>query len=373
MNSSTNDKLFLLFYAPLFFVKLLTIDAGNNILKVVAVGCFAVFFLYMVVKKRYKQKEFVFWILGGAYLSILVITCGKEGALFSFIAMILMRYTHRTRNRSVLFFVGLIGVPLGLYMTRGIRTAIRFDGVAWVSMTKRSNIAFISFYAVVTLYLMTYKNVKMRVIAIISGLTYLVYRYTGCRTGIVCAGILLVLLVIFKSERIRKSKVVKILAMSIPTLCMAASIVVVYMYNAGNSWAIFINSLTQGRIKLGCQFVNTYNPKIFGQPLAENKGYLDSAYLDMYLCYGILFTIIWIVFTTIVIKWLFEKENYIGIAIIVSYAVFGTGETFLPNCFLNPSLLLYGEYLMEKFKLGQDYSRPVFIKWRKSRYKVWKK
>ena len=311
-----HDFFFLLYFLPLFFVKLLTFDASSNILKIVAVVCFLLFALQMVVEKKYQQKELMIWTLFGSFFALLVLTCGKEGALFSLIAIISMRKTRIRRDQSILFYTGIIGVLLCLYMTRDTREAIRYVGGAWVSMTKRSNIAFISFFAVINMYLMAFRKNSIRIIGIVGILSFLVYRYTGCRTGIGCAAILLLLLFFYRYRWFQKSRIVKLLACATPTICFAISIAMVILYNRGNRIGILLNGVLQGRLRQGSLFMATYSPKLFGQKLAENFSasnffVLDSAYLDMYLCYGIVFSLLWIGLTTYVIFWAYEKKNYI--------------------------------------------------------------
>ena len=275
-----------------------------------------------------------------------------------------MRYTNRLKNRSILFYIGIIGILICLYLTKNTRTAIRYIDGAWVSMTKRSNIAFISFFSVMNLYLITYKDTKNKTLIVLALLSYLIYKYTGCRTGIVCAIVLIGLLFMLRSNRIAKMKIVKIGLISSPALCMLISIVMVYAFDSGEKWAILLNHMLQGRLKQGSMFMSVYEPKLFGQELIENFSnsnffVLDSAYLDMLLCYGILFSVIWVVMSTLVINWLYKKQDYIGVAVIVSFAIFGISETFLSNCFLNSSLFLYGEYIMDKLNLGIDNSQPL--------------
>jgi len=365
MKVKKNDLFFLLYYMPLFFVKLLTFDAGSNVLKLVAVFCFGFFALRLVFEKKYTENELFIWAVTGTFLSLLVFTCSKEGALFSLFAIILMKNTQINRNMSILFYVGIVGVLVCAYLTRDTRVAVRYTGVSWVSMTKRSNIAYISFFAVVNLYLMTFKRWNAVSFSILTVLIYAAYKYTGCRTGLVCSFVLIAAIIAYQWKWVQESKVIKYLVISIPMICLVMSIVLVYLYERGNSVAEIINSLLQGRLRLGSLFMGIYSPKLFGQELAENfssgKDFfvLDSAYLDMYLCYGVLFTVLWVALSCCVLNWLYEEKDYIGIAIVVSYSVFGMAETFLPNCFLNPSLLLYGKFILSKLGYEKDNSKPI--------------
>ena len=349
------DAFFLTFFTPLFFTKLLMFDVSSYILKAVAVSCFLIFIIQITVDKEYRKRELVVWIIFGSFLSLLVITCGKEGALFSLIAIVSMRKTNRIKNRYILFHVGIIGVIFCLYMARDSHEVLRYMGI-WTRIVKRSNTAFISFFAVENLYLMSFGKNSIGIIILLSIVSFTIYRYTGCRTGIVCVAILLFLMFLYQYNWFKRNRFIKLLVYLTPVTCFALSIFMVLSYDKGNEIAILINDLLQGRLRQGSLFMAAYRPKLFGQKLAENFSslnffVLDSSYLDMYLCYGLLFTVLWLSLSTKVIMWLYSKENYIGISIVVSYAFFGISETFLPNCFLNPSILFYGDYILEKLKV----------------------
>ena len=56
----------------------------------------------------------------------------------------------------------------------------------------------------------------------------------------------------------------------------------------------------------------------------------------------------------IVIKSMYEQKRMIVVSILLMYAVYGITETFLPNCFLNMSFFIYGQYIDSYF-----YNREI--------------
>lgn len=110
---------------------------------------------------------------------------------------------------------------------------------------------------------------------------------------------------------------------------------------------------------------STYSLKLLGQRIFEstdpsNFWNLDCAYLDMLICYGVGFAFLWIVSSILVIRWLYASGRYAEMAMMVTYAVYGISETFLPNCFLNVSLFLYAEWIYAKLQNSQlMYDRPL--------------
>lgn len=63
-----------------------------------------------------------------------------------------------------------------------------------------------------------------------------------------------------------------------------------------------------------------------------------------------LFFVLWVFVNKAVIKYMYDNNRMIEVAILIMYSVYGICETFLPNCFLNISWFLYGEYLYARIK-----------------------
>jgi hypothetical protein len=114
-----------------------------------------------------------------------------------------------------------------------------------------------------------------------------------------------------------------------------------------------LDLMLQGRISQQYAYWNRYDITFWGQHIYEGTGTgefwnLDNAYMDMIIQEGILFTFLWTISTMIVISYFYKRHRITEVAILVMYVVYGISETFLPNCFLNISLFLYGEVLYDK-------------------------
>ncbi len=72
------------------------------------------------------------------------------------------------------------------YLNKDGAEAVRFMNGEWVNMNKRSNILYVAFTALVSLYLLIYRdklnNMRILGVAIVN---YLIYMYVGSRTGVV--------------------------------------------------------------------------------------------------------------------------------------------------------------------------------------------
>lgn len=343
---------FLVYFLPLFFLKLLNITAENQLFVVMAVICFA-WATITFVKQKLETKTITVLLLLVILTSVLVITCGKQGAFFSIIMIILLYDIDNLKKiYKISFLVGILGVAFSGYLLldRG-EIGVRYINGEWITMFKRSNILAISCFAVISLwlFLQNEKKIKISQFIILLWLGYGMYRYTGSRSGFLVLLVLLFLIFLFRFTFVQKNKIFRRLCILSPIIGMCISYLTALLYGK-NSIVYILDNMLQGRIRLGKMYLDRYRVLLLGQKIYEssdptNFWNLDCAYLDMLICYGAVFTILWIVSTCLVIKYLYKRERYIEVSVMVAYAVYGISETFLPNCFLNVSLFLYAEWL----------------------------
>lgn len=357
-----DEKAFLTYFLPLFAVKLINITAENIILQAVAVVCFFTFLLYFG-RRSYPNRLYQLYMVLGLYSAMLVFTCGKQGVLFSVIAVILMRgidFNRIVYKRCLQ--VGVIFLLLSCYLEKDTgNVVLRYMNGDWVEMFKRSNILFISFIAVMFLYLLHVREfLKWKIVLPLIGCSYLMSIYTGSRTGMVVVVLFFILAFVLQLDVVKNRYIAKKLCILSPLLCLAMVYIATVNYGSNDIITTF-DMLTQGRIYQSSIFLNQYGISIFGQHIVENFGRdiagdfacLDSAYMDMLICEGAIFAIFWIIVTMKVIRFMWERNRMVEVAMLVAYAVYGMTETFLINCFLNISMFFYAEYL---YSLPLNYS-----------------
>lgn len=290
------------------------------------------------------------------YTAILMFTCKKQGAFFSVVMLILMKDINVNRKiYRVCFMVGFIFLFIACFLNiHGVET-IRFINGEWQTIIKRDNILYVSFIAVVCLYLLIKRNnLHFREILCILFFSYLMYLYSGTRTGFISMLVLLFLIVILRIEYINNWKLIKYTCVLSPAICMGISWLFALNYK-NNHILTTLDKMVQGRIYQGNYYLNLYDIKLFGQPIYESYDsydycVLDCAYLDMLICEGVIFLVLWLFANRAVIMYMYNNNKMIEVAILVMYSIYGICETFLPNCFLNVSLFLYGEYLYARIK-----------------------
>ncbi len=354
MPLAKSEKNFLLFFLPLFATKLLNITSDNIILKAVAVFCFGMFAVNF-----YRQKVSVpllnIYLCLLAFSSMLFFTSGKQGILFSVVTVIAMRGISLSYPvLKKMFVVGLVFVLVSCYIERNGELYLRYVNGEWVYIMKRSNILFVAYFAVLNIYLLL-KSGKLswKDYVVVSLASVAMCWYSGSRTGYVVIFILLLQILLFRFNFPRHNSLVRLALISAPLLCMLFSYLAVIFYGKLDLVYDF-DRLTQGRILQGAYFLRLYGIPVLGQHIEEdyspdNYACLDSAYMDMLICGGLLFSAFWVYATITTIKYMYDRNRMLEVAILSSYSVFGITETFLINCFLNISILFYAECFYSKF------------------------
>ena len=139
-----------------------------------------------------------------------------------------------------------------------------------------------------------------------------------------------------------------------PAICMLFSVVTSYCYGE-IPIVTEMDRLMQGRIAQSNMYVNNYSYRLLGQKIYESYSAsdfcnLDNAYMDMLICYGLIFALLWICVSCGTITYLINNKRYLEAVSVVAYSIYGVSETFLPNSFLNVSLFLYADFVYSFFK-----------------------
>lgn len=361
MRLNGNENIFLIYFLPLFVLKMIGFTADNVAFMVVGVLC-ALFILIIILSQKYNPKLFRIFLVSLLYSMILVVTSGKQALFFTVLMIIAMKGVNLNRNiLRICFYVGAISLLIACYLERASIDTTRYVNGEWVDVVKRSNILFVQYTAVVSIYLLWMRNhiTNKHIIYIVITSIFL-YLYTTSRTGIIAILFLIALISLFRIKKVRNNRVFKLLIVSSPLTSLSFCLCSAIFYGNGLFWEV-LNMLLQGRIYQNSAFWHHYDLRLFGQHIIEKSDgtdmrILDCAYMDMIICQGILFALLWTTITIYVINYFYKKGRTIEVSIIVTYAIYGISETFLPNCFLNISLFLYGECLYDIFKKVNTYN-----------------
>lgn len=344
---------FLGYFLPLFVLKLLDITAEGMLLPLVGIFCLGMFVLNIMTEK-YSKLFFYNFSLLLAFSILLVITCGKQGIFFSVVMLLAMKDVDLDKNiYKVCLYFGILFLVIACLRSGQGGEATRYIDGEWTELNKRSNLLYVSFAAVVSLYVLIYRfKISWFVLFSIFFLNEFMYSFVGSRTGYACVLLLIVSILFFKIKRVQNSIVVKYLVITSPIICTLFCFLTAWNYGKYDFLEI-LNMMLQGRVYLSNAFLDKYGVSVLGQHIAEGEiqgefWCLDSAYMDMIISEGLVFTVLWLVITCTVIKFMYERKRFVEVSILIMYTVYGISETFLPNCFLNISIFLYGEYIYSK-------------------------
>lgn len=357
----TREKYFLILFLPLFAIKLLDISAESRILTVTATICFVLYSAY-AIQRIYNPKLMTVFIPVFLLSTILVITSGKIGIIFSIVILFAMNGIDMDRKLyPIILRAGIVFLFIALFVSGSAETGTRFINGEYVEISKRSNILYVSFAAVLTIYLLVKRSINIKGIVLLSAINYVMFLFVGSRTGMLSVSVLLILLFLFKLKLFRTSKTVRIICITSPLIGLSLSLLTAIYYGQYNLLDD-VDRYMQGRLSQGHYFLMNYGISIWGQRIEEGviRGWyhvLDSAYMDMVICEGLIFTVIWIYVTGHVINYMIKQNRFVETSILVMYSVYGVSETFLPNCFLNTSILLYGEWLYATKLKNIQYSK----------------
>lgn len=350
MSISNREVAFLMFFLPIFSLKLLDTTAESNLLVVTSVVCTFFYLLYIFRGCYSKSLVKLFFILF-SYSFLLIFTCGKQGIFFSVLMLFAMNGIDMNKIiYKICTSVGFVFFILACYLNIEGDVTTRYFGGEWVEMTKRSNILYVSFIAVVSLYLLKNRyTIRAKHIIGLMFLGYVMYLYVGSRTGFLMVVLLVSLIALFKFTKIANNKIFRWCCFMTPVFGMLFSLFSAVCYGKYEFLNI-LDMIFQGRLYQNWQYLNRYGISILGQHIYEgsDKGEfwnLDCAYMDMLICEGLLFSVVWIIVSIAVIKFFYKRNRMIEVALLIMYSIYGISETFLINCFFNMSLFLYGEWL----------------------------
>jgi len=348
----------LLFFVPIYVVKAFGLGTSNRIALIVTVFS-VISSLFVLWNFQIRKSELYVWILLIMLALIITFTSGKYGIFLSIYSMFILRNFQFEKIWKVLFFIGVLSVTILVFFNIGNSSLqIRFVDGEWTSITKRSNFIYVSFFAVFNYYLLwqgdKFKNKELIPFGIIGVALFL---FSFSRSGAICFFVEVILIIVFKF-RFLKKKIVKNIIILLPLIVFSATYIANYFYGKIPILA-YLNSLLQNRLRHGKFFLDTYPLTLFGQKIitssdVANYQILDNTCLNLVTNYGLIITILWLYINIFSLSYLYKKQRYNEIAMLIAYLLYSVTESFVIISFINPSFFIYTEYIREKTKSKKE-------------------
>ena len=281
----------------------------------------------------------VYFAIHGAVLTIVVLL-GGSGILYD------MVFDAKTRQRHTMGFMW-VTTPMAMLLTMIMIVAyIKREEVKIEQICLMLIAAFGLFYSTDAKFFLVLQIVVM--ICIIS------YRY-GKKL----------------LDRLLLSKPVNWILMALPWLMCALAMVVTYMYNPENAFMAKLNTVLNRRLKLGKSAIEEYGFTPFGQQIKwigygvgtkitkdTKYNYVDSSYVQITLCYGVVIMFIVLLAYCIMMKKSAEKKDTMLIIILSVLLLMGLTEPRLINIMYNPFIISF-QMLFEKGIEREQYGNEV--------------
>lgn len=182
-------------------------------------------------------------------------------------------------------------------------------------------------------------------IALVLAIVIIINHYTDSRTSLY-AFIVFILLVrlyqvsprLFMTNKVKRLIQFTPLAFALITLLLARSFMNDPMSDVANEY----NDLTSGRIKIISIFATKYSPSFFGNDISPIDISLDNAYAYMWLCQGIVITILFFIGYWLVIERRFRQGDIMLVLILFSLATMGLAERLWTAIDYNLLMITFG-------------------------------
>ena len=325
----------------------------------------------LVVKlltRRGKKLKFIFFTI--IILIVGVIVSRDNGnASFVFYSMFLIISASNLDIEKIIkqtllcqiFSMGLvIGSSLiGIIPNEMVRTSaggfVRYRyGLGYTYATFAPNF-FLSI--VIEIFFLKYKKKrkwKIWEITVLMLVNTILYDYTGTRTTFIL--VILMLLFALGSKIFRNEKIyLKKLFSNIYIIMAVFSILTSALYSSSVSWMNNLNNLLSQRLRFAQQGLITWGVSFFGKSVswdvdAASYNYVDSSYINILICYGILVFLIVIIGFTIT-TYNASKYNDIGLLfVLVIWAIRAVIDPQLFLIWFNPFMFYIGVAILDNFK-----------------------
>lgn len=339
----------------------------------------AIAVLFIIIKillEKHTVKEYIFMAL----IMVLIAICFIKSGVLTIILTPLFIFGAKNINLKKVFIFNLwIRIISFIVIIAFSLTGIRENHIFYIYRMTGENVLRLSlgfehanqlhmhfFIIIILIIYVLYDKFKISYAIIIMLANYILYKYSVSRTGFLSVLVILILTFIFKELTRRKISISKITAWIIP-LATTFSLISSMYFSYNSRVMISLNNLLQGRISNSNYYWKLNGVSLLGQKLISDTTdlILDNSYVILWLNFGLIILIIFNILYVITSYQLIKDNNYAGLLMIISFALYGVTEGFLSNIFLNISLiyfsiLFYNKIDFFKYKVKLANGKIIF-------------
>lgn len=341
-------------------------------------------FLFVLLRGCYTKKTLVIIVLFSLYGLLSYVASGYTNFIKAIMSVIVFQGINDRKGFKYLFL-------LRLWLTLSINM-LAITGVinlGLISVTKSygsvmayglgydhpNRYAYSFIYIEIALLCWKYENVKLRDLCLIAFVSLVGYFLTRSRTLIAITGLLLVLVIGYKSKHFNKlvKWVVCRIGIIIYPLLLALSLVIPYIIanNMGALTRLFtqLNRIVSARFTIITRVFEFYKINLFGGvnefSLLEQKynySTVDNGYIRLLFIFGVVGIIVYLILVFLSTRKLIMQENYIYPICFLVVAVWGLSEHILIDCGFNITILFWSVLLTGKNDTIIPRAKSIAIK-----------
>ena len=328
-------------FIPLAIVLFKIIFFDSNTIKKITVNLLVLAILFITWRT---SGEFILFPMGIFVLGARNVDFRKIIYLYLVLGTILL---------SFIFFTSLIGLTKNLIFHRGIHTLRRAFGIIYPTDFAAHILYIVLAYCYLYFNKLSWKSYTVFVL-----LAMFLIKFCDARLN--AYALILVILVMMLGQRAQKgyivSKTIAIFYWVLPVLAAYVTMLVSYLYIPNNHLFEKANGLLSGRLFYSHEAIRKYGLTFLGQHIRENglgavggiknvaaEGanyfYIDSAFIRLFVIYGVIVALTIIVVMTIISYRSIQKADFALASIMIIVTISAIVEQRLLDFGYNPFLI----------------------------------
>ena len=358
-----SEWLYYIYFSFITIGKALGLAANNKILQIMTILAFVMILTKLIITK-YTRKEIIICLILGLIGIISYFFTKREGVLLTIITIVSLKNVPYKRVLCLAFslrcIIFILLVTLSLTgIIENVETVHWRDEVGFITRYAlgydHPNLLHTNFFILVILFIyLFYERLNVISYILMLGINYFIYTFSISRTGFYSTILVVIVTIFLKKRLINKRIFYNICKIAIP-FSILFTIITAFGYN--NFEVIKgLDRLFSGRIFYSNYFLTYYNWNLFGRSLTNDSNLLDNGYVVLMINYGIVVFLIYVLGYYKVIKKFIKLQMDKELLMICFFSIYGITEGFLPNIFLNLSLIFLSSLIFKINKSIIDYN-----------------
>ena len=310
--------------------------------------------IYDLLRGKFKLKEIIFIFVFGIYFSYFYISLKQANLLIIFLYLVAFKNINYDKfNKHTFFaliipFIIIVLLSFTPFLNDYSKTQIRYGNLRVRHyLGYYFTCALNYFMSIVFMYYLFKKEFKPFDYIWIIILNVFLLIFTDTKSSFFCIVLLLLLNVLFIN--VKNNKIYKIFSfltlISFPIGALS-TFVLTYLYSVNNRFAVALNDVLTGRLRLMSEGFDRWGITLFGQNIYNSTeyGYIDSSYLNVFFNYGVIALIIVVVFYIVWTYWVSKKRNLQLLIVLFITSLHSVFDPQLTLLYYSPFIILFMYY-----------------------------